>query len=89
MCCTREACNDSQCQVFFFQLRQVRRSLDRESAASYTLDDLSRDRADRLLQRTAAALLANAPRTTTDKLQWVLNAAARVITGILGSSTGV
>jgi len=62
----------------FFQLRQlhrIRRSLDRESAATLVHAFVT-SRID-----YGNALLANAPRTTTDKLQRVLNAAARVITG--------
>jgi len=75
--CTREARNDSQRQAFFQlrQLRRVRRSLDRESAATLVHAFVT-SRID-----YCNALLANAPRTTTDKLQRVLNAAARVITG--------
>ena len=61
----------------FFQLRQlrrVRRSLDHESTATLVHAFVT-SRID-----YGNALLANAPRTTTDKLQRVLNAAARVIT---------
>jgi len=75
--CTREACNDCQRQLFFFQLRQLRRarrSLDRESAATLVHASVT-SQID-----YCNALLANAPRTTTDKLQRVLNAATRVIT---------
>jgi len=53
----------------------VRRSLDRESAATLVHAFVT-SRID-----YCNALLANAPRTRTDKLQRVLNAAARVITG--------
>jgi len=62
-------------KCFFFQLRRVRCSLDRESAATL-VHAFATSRID-----YCNALLANAPRTTTDKLQRVLNAAARVITG--------
>ena len=73
----RYLCSDSRRQVFFQlrQLRRVRRSLDRESAATQVPAFMA-SRID-----YCNALLANAPRTTTDKLQRVLNAAARVITG--------
>jgi len=53
----------------------MRRSLDRESAATLVHAFVT-SRID-----YCNALLANAPRTTTDKLQRVLNAAALVITG--------
>jgi len=53
----------------------VRRSLDCESAATLVHAFVT-SRID-----YCNALLANALRTTTDKLQLVLNAAARVITG--------
>jgi len=62
----------------FFQLRQlrrVRRSLDRESAATLVHVFVS-SRID-----YGNALFANATKSTTDKLQRVLNAAARVISG--------
>jgi len=49
--------------------------LDRESAATLVHAFVT-SRIDYV-----KALLANAPRTTTDKLQRVQNAAARVITG--------
>jgi len=62
----------------FYQLRQLcrmQRSLDRESAATlvHTFVTSQLD--------CGNALLMNVPRTMTDKLQWVLNAIARVITG--------
>jgi len=57
------------------QLRRVRRSLDDESAAilvhafvTSTIDYCN-------------LLLAGAPKSVTDKLQWVMNAAARVVSG--------
>ena len=53
----------------------MRRSLDRETAATLVHAFVT-SRIDYY-----NALLANAPRTTTDKLQRVLNAAARVTTG--------
>jgi len=61
-----------------FQLRQlrcVRRSLDRDSAATRVRAFVA-SRID-----YGNALLANAPKIWTEKLQLVLNAAARVITG--------
>ena len=57
------------------QLRSIRRSLDRESAATL-IHAFVTSRID-----YGNALLANTLRTTTDKLQRVLNAAARVING--------
>ena len=60
----------------FFQLCRVRRSLDRETAATLVHALRVTSRID-----NGNALLVNAPRTTTDKLQRVLNATARVITG--------
>jgi len=60
-----QALNDSQCQVFFQlrQLRRVRRSLDRKNAATLVHAFVT-SRID-----YGNALFANAPRTTTDKLQ--------------------
>jgi len=57
------------------QLRRCRRSLDTQSAATLVHSFVS-SRVD-----YCNALLAGAPKVTTDKLQRVLNAAARVITG--------
>ena len=67
----------SQRKVFFqlLQLRRVRRSLDRESAATLVHAFVS-SRID-----YGNALFANATKSTTDKLQRVLSAAARVISG--------
>jgi len=62
----------------FFQLRQlrrVRRSLDRDSAATLVHAFVT-SRID-----YGNAFLANTPKIWTEKLQRVLNAAARVITG--------
>jgi len=62
----------------FFQLRQlrcVRRSLDRDSAATLVRAFVT-SRID-----YGNALLASAPKIWTEKLQQVLNAAARVVTG--------
>jgi len=62
----------------FFQLRQlrrVRRSLDRDSSATL-IHAFVTSRID-----YGNALLANALKIWTEKLQRVLNAAARVITG--------
>jgi len=53
----------------------VRRSLDRDSAATLVRAFVT-SRVD-----YGNALLANAPKMRTEKLQRVLNAAARVITG--------
>jgi hypothetical protein len=57
------------------QLRRVRRSLDTESAATLVHAFVT-SRID-----YCNSLLAEAPRATTDKLQRVLNAAARVVSG--------
>ena len=62
----------------FFQLRKlrrVRRSLDRDSAATLVHAFVT-SRID-----YGNAVLNNAPKIWTEKLQRVLNAAARVITG--------
>ena len=57
------------------QLRRIRRSLDSDSLATliYSVVNSRMDYCN--------TVLAGAPRTVTDKLQRVLNAAARVITG--------
>ena len=57
------------------QLRRIRRSLDSDSLATliYAVVNYRMDYCN--------TVLAGAPRTVTDKLQRVLNAAARVITG--------
>ena len=57
------------------QLRRIRRSLDSDSLATliYAVVNSRMDYCD--------TVLAGAPRTVTGKLQRVLNAAARVITG--------
>jgi len=57
------------------QLRRCRRSLDTQSAATLVHSFVS------LRVDCCNALLAGAPKVTTDKLQRVMNAAARVITG--------
>ena len=57
------------------QLRRVRRPLDSESAATL-VHALVTSRID-----YSNAVLAESPKATTDKLQRVLNAAARVVTG--------
>jgi len=65
----------AKCFFQLCQLRHIRCSLDRESAATLVHTFVT-SRID-----YGNALLANALRTTTDKLQRVLNAAARVVTG--------
>jgi len=57
------------------QLRRIRRSLDSDSLATliYSFVNYRMDYCN--------TVLAGAPRTVTDKLQRVFNAAARVITG--------
>jgi len=70
----------------FFQLRQlrrVRRSLDCDSAATLVHAFVT-SRID-----YGNALLANAPKIWTEKLQPVLNAAARVITGTRKFDSGL
>jgi len=70
----------------FFQLRQlrrVRRSLDGDSAATLVHAFVT-SRID-----YGNALLANAPKIWTEKLQPVLNAAARVITGTRKFDSGL
>ena len=62
-------------QTCFYWLRQLRRSLDAESAATLVHAFVA-SRID-----YCNAVLACAPKATTDKLQRVLNAAARVVTG--------
>ena len=64
----------------FFQLRQlrrIRRSLDDDSAATLVHAFVA-SRVD-----YCGSLLIGAPKKTTDKLQRVLNAAARVITKMI------
>ena len=63
-----------KCFFQFRQLRRVRRSLDRDRAATLVHAFVT-SRID-----YGNALLANAPKIWTEKLQRVLNAAARVIT---------
>jgi len=65
----------ASCFHWLRQLRRSRRSLDEESAATL-IHAFVASRID-----YCNALLANAPKATTDKLQRVLNAAARVVTG--------
>ena len=70
----------------FFQLRQlqrVRRSLDRDSAATLVHAFVT-SRID-----YGNALLANAPKIWTEKLQRVLNVTARVITGTRKFDSGL
>ena len=72
----------------FFQLRQlrrVRRSLDLDSAATLVHAFVT----SCIDSGNAHALLANAPRIWTEKLQRVLNAAARVITGTRKFDSGL
>jgi len=68
------------CSAGFYRLRQlrrVRRSLDTDSAASATLVfAFVTSRID-----YCNVLLAGAPKATTDKLQRLLNAAARLLSG--------
>ena len=63
------------CFYGLHQLRRIRRSLDSDSLATliYAVVNSRMDYCN--------TVLAGAPRTITDKLQRVLNAAARVITG--------
>jgi len=63
------------CFYRFRHLRRIRRSLDSDSLATliYAVVNSRMDYCN--------TVLAGAPRTVTDKLQRVLNAAARVITG--------
>ena len=61
--------------TWLLQLRRTRRSLDQESAATLVHAFVT-SRVD-----YCNTLLAGAPKVTTDKLQRVLNAAARVLTG--------
>jgi len=58
------------------QLQQVRRSLDDESAA-ILVHAFVTSRVD-----YCNLLLAGAPKSVTDKLQWVMNAATRVVSGM-------
>ena len=57
------------------QLRRIRRSLDADSAATLVHAFVTR-------RASTTAVLAAAPKTTTDRLQRVLNAAARVVSYI-------
>jgi len=63
------------CYYRLRQLRRIRRSLDSDSLATLVYAAVS-SRID-----YCNAVLAGAPRTVIDKLQRVLNAAARVVTG--------
>ena len=65
----------STCFYWLRQLRRIRRSLDSESAATLVHAFVS-SRVD-----YCNALLAGAPKSATDKLQRVMNAAARVVSG--------
>ena len=65
----------ASCFYWLRQLRRSRRSLDAESAATLVHAFVA-SRVD-----YCNALLAYAPKVTTDKLQRVLNAAARVVSG--------
>ena len=60
---------------YWLQLRRTRRSLDQESVATLVHAFVT-SRVD-----YCNTLLAGAPKVTTDKLQRVLNADARVLTG--------
>jgi len=60
---------------WLWQLRRVRRSLDDESAG-ILVHAFVTSRVD-----YCNLLLAGAPKSVTDKLQWVMNAAARVVSG--------
>ena len=73
----------AQCFFQLRQLRRVRRSLDSESAATLVHAFVT-SRID-----YGNALFANATKSTTDKLQRVLNAAARVISGTLKFDRGL
>ena len=74
----------SHCSFFqLHQLRRVRRSLDRDSAATLVHAFVT-SRID-----YGNALLTNAPKIWTEKLQRVLNAAARVITGTRKFNSGL
>jgi len=66
--------NSARCFYWLRQLRRVRQSLDSKSAATlvHAFVSSSIDYCN--------AVLAESPKATTDKLQWVLNAAARVVT---------
>jgi len=66
-----------------YQLRRVRRSLDRDSAATLVHAFVT-SRID-----YGNALLANARKIWTEKLQRVLNAAARVVTGTWKFDSGL
>jgi len=59
------------------QLRRIRRSLDSESVITLVHACIH----SRIDYSNKLTVLAGAPRTVTDKLQHVLNAAARVISG--------
>jgi len=59
----------------FYQLRRVRHSLDRDSATTFVHAFVT-SRVD-----YCNSLFANAPTIWTDKLQRVMNAAARIISG--------
>ena len=63
------------CYYRLRQLRRIRRSLDSDSLVTLVYATVN-SRID-----YCNTVLAGAPRTVTDKLQRVLNAAARVITG--------
>ena len=64
------------CYYRLCQLRRLRRSLDSNSLATLVYAVVNYSRID-----YCNTVLAGAPRTVTDKLQRVLNAAARVVTG--------
>jgi len=68
------------CAVCYYRLRQLRRlrrSLDSDSLATLVYAVVN----SRGLTTATLFVLAGAPRTVTDKLQHVLKAAARVVTG--------
>ena len=66
----------STCFYWLGQIRRIRRSLDTESASTLVHTFIA-SRVD-----CCNTVLAGSPRFITDRLQRVLNAAARVITGI-------
>ena len=65
------------CYYRLRQLRHLRRSLDSNSLATLVYAVVN----SRIDYRYCNTVLAGAPRIVTDKLQRVLNAAARVVTG--------
>jgi len=68
--------NCAGCYYRLRQLRRIRRSLTDSDSLATLVYAIVNSRID-----FCNAVLAGAPRTVTDKLQRVLNAAARVVTG--------